>query len=177
MSERKRNSLSRSPGVCPTWAYCNRVRVPCFMNSNKITKLDYDNCEVVRLCGKAVYVKDMSLRTETCYKADVVSELAPHSEALSSVAEVKHEVVYRNNTFLLGEASLWSVGRFKSTDKTYAPDVAMRLVLPNEESAEGIVVVSEPVISLRLPGHGEECGKPVWSKARTKEEEATGGDL
>jgi hypothetical protein len=58
-----------------------------------------------------------------------------------------------------------------------APYVAMRSVLPNEESAEGIVVVSEPVSSLRLLGADEECGKLIWSKARTKEEEATGGGL
>jgi hypothetical protein len=111
------------------------------MNSNKITKLGYDNCKLVRVCGKAVYAKDMSLRTETCYKADVVSELAPHSEALSSATEVKHEVVYRNNTFLLGEASMSGISRLKRAMKTVAPVPAMAQVVLIEESAESIVVV------------------------------------
>ena len=41
----------------------------------------------------------------TCYQADGMDELAQHSEVRSSVPEVKHGVVRRNNTFLPGEAS------------------------------------------------------------------------
>lgn len=68
-------------------------------------ELDYGNCEVATLGGKEAYVNDMGLRTGTGYKADVAGKLAQHSEALSSVAEVKPEVVYQNNVFLPGEAS------------------------------------------------------------------------
>jgi hypothetical protein len=56
-------ALTFSPGVCPAWARCNRVKVPCIMN--QITKqiLAYGNCEIVRFRGKAAYDKDMSPRT------------------------------------------------------------------------------------------------------------------
>lgn len=112
------------------------------MNSNKIQELDYDNCKAVRLCGKAVYVKDVSPRTGTCYKADDMSEQAPHGEALSSVSEVKHGVVHRNNTSLLGEASMGGISRLKRAIKTVAPAAAMRQAVPIEESAESIVIVA-----------------------------------
>ena len=69
------------------------------------------------------------------------------------------------------------VNRFQSTAKINTPVSGMMQVVPNEESAEGIVVVSEPVSSLRLLGVDEDCGKSAGSKARTKEEEATGGEL
>ena len=98
--------LSIPPCVCPAWARCDGVKVPCFMNSNKERKLDYGNCEVVRLRGKEAYVKDVSPRTETEYKADGMGELAQHSEARSSVPEVNSGVVHRNNVFLPGEALL-----------------------------------------------------------------------
>jgi len=117
------------------------------MNSNQITKLDYGNCEVVRLCGEAVYIKDMSPRTGTCYKADVASEQAPHGEALSSAAQVKHGVVYRNNTSLLGEASMGSIGWFQSTMQINAAGAVMRHPLPAEESAESIVIVAPESVS------------------------------
>ena len=99
-------SLSAPPCVCPAWARCNGVKVPCFMNSNKERKPDQGNCGVVRLRGKEAYVKDVSPRTGTWYKADGMGELAQHSEALSSLPEVNHGVVHRNNAFLPGEASL-----------------------------------------------------------------------
>ena len=78
------------------------------MNCKEKKELDDGNCGVVRPRGKEAYVKDRSLRTETGYKADCAGELAQHSEAHSSVQEVKPEVVCRNNVFLPGEAS--SVG-------------------------------------------------------------------
>ena len=58
----------------------------------------------MRICGKEAYVKDMSPRTETVYKAGNVDELAQHSEVLCSALKVKTGVVYRNNMLLPGEA-------------------------------------------------------------------------
>ena len=52
------------------------------MNSNTNIELDYGNCAIVRFRGKEAYVKDVSLRTGTWYKADGMVELAPHSEAV-----------------------------------------------------------------------------------------------
>ena len=46
-----------------------------------------------------------------------------------------------------------------------------------KESAEGIVVVSESVSSCVPLARSEGRGKPIRSKARTEEEETTGGDL
>ena len=69
-------------------------------------EVDDGNCEVARLGGKEAYVKDMGLRIEMGYKADVAGKLAQHSEALSSAAEVNPEVACRNNVFLPGEISL-----------------------------------------------------------------------
>lgn len=71
----------------------------------QIKELDYGNCGIVRFRGKEAYVKDMSLRIETGYKAGMAGELAQHSKALSSAMKVNPEVVYRNNAFLPGEAS------------------------------------------------------------------------
>lgn len=147
------------------------------MNQIKEQILAYGNCVIVRLRGKEAYGKDMSPRTETWYKADGMGKLAQHSEALGSVPEVNHGVVYRNSVFLPGEASAGGVGWFKSTVLTNALAAGMRQVVLTEESAESIVVVSEPVSSRRPLGAGEDCGKSVRSKARTKEEEATGGAL
>ena len=58
---------------------------------NKI--LDYDNCQTARNGGKEVYVKIVSLRTGTFYKADSAGKVAQHTEAHSSVVEVKNEAV------------------------------------------------------------------------------------
>lgn len=117
---------------------------------NQITKqiLAYGNCEIVRFGGKAAYGKDMSPRTGTWYKADGMGELAPHSEALGSVSEVNHGVVYRNNVFLPGEASWPCVVGFKSTVMNDAALAAMS-VLSREESAEAGVVVMQSVSSRR----------------------------
>ena len=60
------------------------------MNSKSIVELDYGNCEIARFRGKEAYVKDVSLRTGTWYKADGMVKLAQHSEGLSSVPEVSH---------------------------------------------------------------------------------------
>ena len=49
------SELSAPPCVCPAWARCDGVKVPCFMNSNKERKLDYGNCGVAlrRVSGRA----------------------------------------------------------------------------------------------------------------------------
>ena len=110
--------------------------------------LAYGNCVIVRFRGKAAYSKDMSPRTGTWYKADGTSELAPHSEALGSVPEVNHGVVYRNSVFLPGEASPPCDVWFQSTDQ----DIAVRLAMcasSTEESAAGIVIM-EPRAMSRL---------------------------
>ena len=102
---RQRSTSDPSPCVCPAWARCNRVKVPCIMNSIKQRILDYGNCGIARFRGKEAYVKDMSPRTGTGYKADGVDKLAPHSEVRSSVPEVNPGVVYRNSALLPGETS------------------------------------------------------------------------
>jgi len=99
------------------------------------------------------------------------------AKSFGSCAEVNAVVAQGSTVFLPGEASMWSMSGFKSTAKACALDAVMYSVLPVEESAESIVVLPEPVSSLRLLGADEEYGKSVGSKARTKEEEATGGDL
>ena len=119
------------------------------MNSIDRKELAEGNCETVRDRGKAAYGKDMSPRTETSYKAADAGELAPHSEALSSVSEVNGGVVYRNSAFLPGEISPCGTSGFQSTHKAGAPAAAMSLAVQSEKSAEGIVVVTEPVSSRR----------------------------
>jgi hypothetical protein len=52
--------------------------------------------------GRKPNVKDVSLRTGMWRKADDMVKLTPHSEGLSSLSEVNHEVVHRNNVFLPG---------------------------------------------------------------------------
>jgi len=135
--------------VCPAWARCNRVKVPCIMNLYKIQILAYGNCDSVRDGGKEAYGKDMSPRTETSYKADSADELAPHSEVPGSALEVNGGVVYRNNAFLPGEVSLGGTGGFQSTRKAGASGAAMPRTEPSEESAESGVVVSESVSNRR----------------------------
>ena len=63
------------------------------MNSNTNIEPDYGNCGIVRFRGKEAYVKDVSLRTETWYKADGMVKLAQHSEGLSSMSEVIHDLL------------------------------------------------------------------------------------
>lgn len=98
------------------------------------------------------------------------------AKPFGSSAEVNAIVVQGSIVFLPGEASIESERWLQSAAYCFAPRAVMHEV-SIEESAEGIVVVSEPVSSLRLLGVGEECGKSMRSKAQTKEEEATGGDL
>ena len=103
----------------------------------KVEELDRGNCKTARFCGKEAEVKPVSLRTETCYEADGVDELAQHSEVPSSAPEVKREVVRGNNTFLPGEISLREVRRNRS-DRGMIPGES------SEKSAEAIVVFSKP---------------------------------
>ena len=98
------------------------------------------------------------------------------AKSFSSHTEVNVAVVQGSTVFLPGEALGGSAGRFKSTAKTIASATAMSQVLPSEESAEGIVILSEPVSSPRPMGVRRRV-RHEKSKARTKEEKATGGDL
>jgi hypothetical protein len=107
------------------------------MNSINVEELDCGNCEIARFHGKEADVKSVSPRTETCYQADGMDELAHPSEVRSSVSEVKHGVVRRNNTFLPGEAS----------SRAVPVDRPRRGMIPgegDEESAEVIVVAGKP---------------------------------
>ena len=110
------------------------------MNSNISIKLDYGNCEVVRLGGEEAYVKDMSPRTGTVYKADNVDELAQHSEVYCSTLEVKTGVVYRNNMLLPGEALL--IGNPQSFKQLKWGNARRQVTVfgVSKESAESIVV-------------------------------------
>lgn len=130
---------------------------------NQITKqiLAYGNCGIVRFRGKAAYGKDMSPRTGTWYKADGTGELAPHSEALGSVPEVNHGVVYRNSVFLPGEASRSCPVRLQCAGMDGAAEAAMPL-LSREESAEAGVVAMQSVSSRR----SRSAGSGVKSAAR-----------
>jgi hypothetical protein len=68
------HSLTPPDCVCPAWARCNGVKVPCFMNSSKERKLDQGNCEVVRPRGKEAYVyrgaKRRHLNERSEYRAE-----------------------------------------------------------------------------------------------------------
>jgi hypothetical protein len=88
------------------------------------------------------------------------------AKPFSSSAEVNVIVVQGSTVFLPGEASLPSFVWFQSTGEDEAAVAEMSL-LSNEESAEGIVVASEPVSSRRVLRGDEECGQRLRSKART----------
>ena len=75
------------------------------MRESKTQALDESNCGVARRRGKEAVVKTASPRTETCSEADGGDELAQHSEVQDSLPEVKHGVVQRRFTPLLGEIS------------------------------------------------------------------------
>jgi len=148
--------------VCPAWARCNRVKVPCIMNQIRKQILAEGNCvssrrrhssdsakQTVRDRGKAAYGKDMSPRTGTSYKADGAGELAQHSEAHGSASEVSGGVVYRNSVFLPGEVSFCGTGGFQATRQARALAAAMRQAVQGEKSAEAGVVVTEPVSNRR----------------------------
>ena len=64
----------------------------------------------MRFRGKEAYVKDVSLRTGTWYKADGMVELAQHSEGRSSVLEVNHGVVHRKKASR-SRKSYWRMSR------------------------------------------------------------------
>ena len=93
------------------------------------------------------------------------------------MAEVNHGVVHRNNVFLPGELSVHGSNGFKSTCKILASVAAMPQTSKTEKSAKGIVVVSESVSNCVSMIRGQEYDKAVRSKARTEEEETTGGAL
>ena len=76
------------------------------MRVNKI--LEKDNYQTVRIGGKEVCIKVVSLRTETFYKAGAMGKGAVHSETRSSVAKVKSEVVQWKFMQLPGEISIVS---------------------------------------------------------------------
>ncbi len=91
----------------------------------------------MRLRRRPAEPNERARMSPTCYQADGMDELAQHSEVRSSVPEVKHGVVRRNNTFLPGEAS----SRAVHTDRPH------RGMIPgesDEESAEVIVVFNQP---------------------------------
>ena len=98
------------------------------------------------------------------------------AKPFGSPAEVNVAVVQGSTVFLPGEASMGGIGRFQSTAQTNALVAGMSQVAPVEESAEGIVFLSEPVSSQSLMGIGRRV-RYDRLKARTKEEEGTGGDL
>jgi len=91
-------------------------------------KLDYGNCGAARLRGKEAYVKDVSLRTETRYKADGTDKLAQHSEAPSSLPEVNRGVVHRNNALLPGEASMGCNAGFNLPSRHCRPSSNGRVI-------------------------------------------------
>lgn len=111
---------------------------------------DDGNCGVARLCGKEAYVRGMGLRTGTGYKADVAGKLAPHSEALSSAAEVKPEVVCRHNAFLPGEA--WQ----PCGDGLEVPS--------NLCGGSGNGSIEMPGVSRGHSNHRERAGSSLWAK-------------
>jgi len=99
-------------------------------DGNKIQ--DEGNCGVARLGGKEAYVKLASLRTERCYKADGVDELAQHGEVCGSTPEVKHQVVQGRFMCLPREASLCARAQALALSSE-------RGIGNSEESAETIV--------------------------------------
>ena len=107
-----------------------------------------------------------------------MGELAPHSEALGSIPEVNHGVVYQNSVFLPGEASLPGFVRFKTTAEDGAALSEMSM-LRSEESAESIVVVSESVSNRRrvtrpVKSAASRCGRRLEPKKRKQPEVACG---
>ena len=85
-----------------------------------------------------------------------------------SSMEVNTAVVQGSIERLPREASMVGIRWFQSTTKTNALVPAMVRGVSIEESAESIVVVSEPVSSFVPVAQNEECGQPVRSKARTR---------
>lgn len=88
------------------------------------------------------------------------------AKSFGSLAEVNAAVVQESTVLLPGEASFECVTWLQSATKCIASRAVM-LVVSSEESADGIVVVSESVSSCRPLDVSEDCGKSVRSKART----------
>ena len=99
------------------------------------------------------------------------------AKPFGSRTEVNAAVVQGSIECLPREASTGSGYGLKSAKRIVALPVAIPGVLPVEESAEGEVVASQPVSSGVSLICGEEYGKAMRSKARTEEEETTGGAL
>lgn len=99
------------------------------------------------------------------------------AKPFGSRTEVNAAVVQGSIERLPREASTGSDYGLKSAKRIIALPVAILGVMPVEESAEGEVVASQPVSSCVSLICGEECGKAMLSKARTEEEETTGGAL
>lgn len=129
------------------------------MNSNKQKGLADGNCGIVRFRGKEAYAKDASLRTETWYKADCVDKLAQHSEIQSSMQEVNHGVVYRNNAFLPGEAS-WPCGAGFNLPSKHRGSGGNVMIVPRGVSRDHSSLWNQARSSRRsrLAGSGEESG-------------------
>lgn len=91
------------------------------------------------------------------------------AKPFGSSAEVNATVVQGSIVFLPGEVSMEGVTWLQSAVYCFAPRVVMPVV-SIEKSAESIVVVSESVSSQSASSlvHGEECGQPFRSKARTR---------
>ena len=91
------------------------------------------------------------------------------AKPFGSRTEVNAAVVQESIVFLPGEASMGGVTWLQSAVSCFAPRAVMPVVSV-EESAESIVVVSEPVSSFCASDvvRGEECGQPFRSKARTR---------
>ena len=89
------------------------------------------------------------------------------AKPFGSSAEVNTAVVQGSIVFLPGEASMEGVTWLQSAVYCFAPRAVMPVVAI-EESAESIVVVSEPVSSYVPLAQREECGQSVRSKARTR---------
>ena len=89
------------------------------------------------------------------------------AKSFGSCAEVNTAVVQGSIVFLPGEASMEGVTWLQSAVYCFAPRAVMPVV-SIEESAESIVVVSEPVSSFVPLAQSEDYGQPFRSKARTR---------
>jgi hypothetical protein len=116
------------------------------MRESKTQALDEGNCGVARRRGKEAVVKAASSRTGTCSEADGRDELAPHSEVRDSLSQVKHGVVQRRFTRLLGETSA-GAGRATGRDWRWQRRRPCRGVSRGRSSAG-----YEPGVERRSPG-------------------------
>jgi len=89
------------------------------------------------------------------------------AKSFGSSTQVNATVVQGSIVFLPGEVSMEGETWLQSAVHCFAPRAVMPVV-SFEKSAESIVVVSESVSNRHPLGVGEECGKSVRSKARTR---------